>query len=463
MSNEPLRTVSNEHAEDKKREGDGAATPTPRTKQSRRIRKNPDDKIPIAELYRAVTNAINRSSLSILPAFKEIFNTQAVESGAAIVLEEDASGLCRKIDRERVAQAVLRYVTDRVPDDGYKWTSRQARDCADTWQMYTYAREAPAAILWADEPGRCFHRLPWPKSAPAAATPLCDEIMSRMSNALAFQVWLGSLFDPRADLQQYVWLHGEGENGKGTLVRMLERVFGGSFTAQEPPGKESRFWTSGLIGKRLAVFPDCNAAGFVTSGLFKSLTGGDAVRIEGKGEPSSTARLAVKFFFLSNEKPRLSSEHADMRRVIFCDLGPIIGGSQTGYEDQLWLEFGDFLRRCVCLYAEHCPGGGKISCVDRSGIDAVVSVEEEPFEAAFCANFEHVGLVEGLWEHEQAHANPVEFQAVLHAYFADKRDHQKFRKWLFRVHGIEKKRVKKPDNTLENRYLGISMRPRSTK
>jgi hypothetical protein len=457
MSNEPSETVSTAPKGAKKDKGERVAAQSPNRRTSRSPRKKLEDKPAIAELQHAVTLAMNRDPLSRLPHFPRDFFTIEVEDGMPHIIEAREGGECFVSSRESVAQVILRYVTDDVIDSAYKWTAKQAYECAAFWHTYTQPIDPPKPLRWADEPGLCFHRLPWERAPTGAPTPLCDEIMSRMSNATAFRVWLGSIFDPRADLQQYVWLYGEGENGKGTLLRMLERVLGPAFTSQEPPTKDNRFWTYGLRNKRLAAFPDCNNAGFVASGLFKSLTGGDAVRIEGKGKDSTTARLSLKFLFLSNEKPRLSSEHADLRRVIFCELGPITGGAREGYEEELWQEFGEFMKGCIALYEDKCPRGGGIKCVEKEGIEDVVSVEEERFEVAYTQSFQAVGIDENRPDYEQAWVSPQEFQQVLDRWFREERKQSEFRKWLKRHHGIEKKRVRVPVTGLENRYLGIEM------
>ena len=59
---------------------------------------------------------------------------------------------------------------------------------------------------------------------------------------------------------------------------------GKCYAAESIPDKKNRFWTWGLVSKRLVVFSEGekSEASFPSSGYFKSLTGGDSVRIEEK-------------------------------------------------------------------------------------------------------------------------------------------------------------------------------------
>lgn len=455
MSNEPLRTVSSARVGPEKTEGGGAVTPPPSNK-NRAPRKKAPVKIAIAELQLAVTHAMNRDRLALLPAFPTRFYTIKSAEGLAQIVQADETGVCRASDRELVSQEILRYVTDVVESPDYKWTERQAVDAARFWHKYTPARTAPAPLLWADQVGLCYHRLPWDSKPTGRPTPLFDEIMSRCSNARALQVWIGSLFDPKADLQQYVWLYGQGGNSKGALMRFLERVLGPAYMGQQPPERNDKFWTYSLRDKRLIVFPDCNNTTFVTTGLFKSLTGGDAIRVEGKGKDATSMRLSVKFLFSSNSRPRLSSERADQRRIIFCELGAV--ERRDGYEDSLWLEGGDFLKGCVELYRQECPASGPIGCVEKEGIEEWTAVVEEEFQVAFDASFVLEPVDNTRPDREKAFVKPKEFQTVLRAWFEREPKQHEFREWIERRYGVRKKNVKLSDGSTDWRYLGVSLR-----
>lgn len=376
-----------------------------------------------------------------------------------MIVEERAGGVCTYVSVDQVAQVILRYVTDKVMSAEYAWTWRQAVEAARFWHGYTRPKPRPAPLLWSDEPGLCYHRLPWTRDGASAPTPLWDELLARMSNAQAFRLWVGSLFDPKADLQQYVWLYGQGMNGKGAITRFLELALGPSFSSQQPPGKDDKFWTYGLRSKRLVVFPDCNNTTFVTTGLFKALTGGDAIRLEGKGKDATSARLACKFLFASNERPALSSEKADMRRPIYCELGAISSEPDPGYEAKLWAEGGAFLRQCVEAYAAACPHGGPVPDVQRDEIEGLAATEEEELEVAFNSAFTVHHRDEGVRDCDVPYVTPEEFQRVMRDWFGgDRRKEKEFRAWAERRHGLKRLLVRSALGR-DWRYVGVSMRP----
>jgi hypothetical protein len=416
---------------------------------------------PIADLYLSVTNAMNREKWCRLPKFPRSFHTVEVDGGMPLIVEERSDGICRYVQQSEVTRAVLRYtVSELAGDDSYAWTADKARGAMEFWHHFTPSITAPRALLWADEPGLTFHRIPWLRGeTPEAPPPLWQEILSRMTNWKAFCIWVGSVFDPKADLQQYVWLFGEGQNGKGAITRFLERALGPSYSSQQPPAQHDRFWTAGLLGKRLVVFPDCNNVAFVTSGLFKSLTGGDAQRVEEKGKPSYTARLDCKFLYSSNERPGVSSERADLRRAILCELGAIQGDADPGYEDRLWAEGGDFLRYCCGAYATQCPNGGAIPAIETESLELLASVNEEEYEAAFNRLFTYCPVDEAKLDRDKRFITAAEFYETIAEHFRrDKRAIREFRMWAERRYGLVKTRVRLTDTAYENRYLCVAKR-----
>jgi phage/plasmid-associated DNA primase len=157
-------------------------------------------------------------------------------------------------------------------------------------------------------------------------------------------------------------MYGQGKDGKGTLNRFLARVFGGAFCAKTPPAKGDKFWTFGLIGKRLVSFADCDDTKFVASGLFKSLTGGDPMPVEAKKQMAFTYMPVAKYLFFSNRKPEISSERSDQRRIIYCEFKPADVVDEAGFQERLWEEGGAFLTNCIVKYAEAHREPGPIIC-----------------------------------------------------------------------------------------------------
>ncbi len=411
-------------------------------------------------LYRAVGLAIDRSEYSLLPAFPRRFVIVEPAKGIRNVLEVDEeTGVCEYIDLAGVRNAILRYVTVTLCGrPGYSWEARQAKDCADHWLALAEPVPEPPAVLWQGEEGLCFNRLPW-AFAPdyeGDQTPTFNALFSRISNASALIEWVGSLFDPAADRQQYVWLYGQGGDGKGALVRFLKRVLGRAFASKQPPARDEVHWTSGLLGKRLIVFPDANAAGFPASGLFKSLTGGDPVDINPKYKSSYCVELLAKYLFLSNARPLLSSEKADMRRAIYCEFSGGPSQIDPTFERKLWAEGGAFLSTCINNYQVGYPEHVAIR-TDTAELDDWVAVVEEGFEVAFERRLEAVALPAAAGEAPRHYALASQMQELMKQEGFDRRRQIEFLAWLERTHGVKRHRIR-INGEVHRVYIGVRVR-----
>lgn len=437
---EPTKVVSLEE-ERQRREEAAKALPKPKAQKS--------------DLYLAVSRAIDGKP-GALPAFPRRFHVVEPEPGRRLVLEEAPGGVVRYVDLDAVSVAILRYtVTELATRSAYKWELRQAEAAAKFWRALAEPIDEPPAVRWADEDGLTFSRLPWTFEPDfnGKRMPLFNELFGRISNAPALAEWIGSLFDEGSDRQQYVWLYGRGQNGKGALMRFLARCLGPAFRSKQPPAPNDDKWTAGLLGARLVTFPDCNAYGFPATGLFKSLTGGDLVDINPKFEKPFTAELRAKFLFSSNERPQLSSETADMRRAVYCEVGPIQGDATPGYEARLWEEGGAFLSTCIHNYRTSYPQGGPIR-VDTDELAAWVSVVEEDFAA----------LVE---EHLVIGTDERCFQAQwvdwCKNHLKDAREKRNFIAYLERAHGLRlhdkaRRTVRLKDGRFTKAHLGFRLR-----
>jgi hypothetical protein len=246
-------------------------------------------------------------------------------------------------------------------------------------------------------------------------------------------MFIGSLMDEHSPRQQYVWLHGDGGRGKGTLLRFLRRVLGPSFSAETPGG--DKFWTYGLVGKVLVGFAECDDAKFTTKAIFKSITGGDPVRVEGKGIPAFTATLCCKVIFASNSKPEISGSEADRRRIIYCDVGPRPEGQgmSDDYEELLWAEASHFLHDCRRLYMKN--GRNPIPVGDPEMLLALISENEERFETIFNTYFEAV---------PKGEIEPYALFKVLNGMERlTNAEISRFKTWAAREHGVTKTRYTK--------------------
>jgi len=242
-----------------------------------------------------------------------------------------------------------------------------------------------ADVAFADDPGLAWGRLPWKRSyGKGMPIPTIEELLSRISpfeNTFTLKAWIGSLFDPISSRYQYVIIHGEGSNGKSRLLYLLYRVFQQVYLNCRAPTLENKFWSSGLVGKRVVAFPDCSNHGFITSDEFKSLTGDNVHTVEPKGMPAREVSLNCKFIIMTNKMPNITGSPADVRRVIACEIGPFSGEeiAERDYDEMLWKEAPGFIYQCIEEYKRLCPDGGRIP-VDNSYLDEAMEENNLPYE-----------------------------------------------------------------------------------
>ena len=426
-----------------------------------------EEKVPLPVLFQTVADAMNHSPFSTLPEFPERFGIYLPALGAPTPVTRSSDDVLALVDNNGVIdRAIMNYCNGSLgarPD--YRWSAKTVREARDFWAMATPAIAGDVKMVrWLSERGLCFNRLPWDLGglSTPTTTPTWHALMGRMTNSTAFRLWLGSIFFEEARNHQYVWMVGRGGDGKGAINRFLSRVFGNAYCAKQPPAKGDKFWTYGLIGKRLVAYPDCNAAGFVAGGLFKSLTGDDPIDVEAKGRMSFTYRPIAKHIFFSNENPRISSENAHTRRIIFCEFTGAPEERDPEFEAKLWNEGGLFLTGCIQDYIDAYPNHGDID-TEGDELGDLLSQLEEPYEEAFTR---HLGVVQPPYDtsaalsdlsdddFEQRCVRPARMQEILHFAFKDERSREGFMKWLQVKHHVKKTTVRRGFKTPKV-YVGV--------
>lgn len=344
-----------------------------------------------AKVSTLIHNMVHHLSHKVpdLPEFPVKFHVMTDTDGECFVLEEGDGNEVRRVSNTRVGQAVLKFIKDESFPFGFqKLTHQHMTQVVQEFLAVAPRIPEPEMVRPLDEPGLTYRRLPFNfLSDPGLAlSPTFAEMMSRTTNASALMQWIGSIFDPDADLQQYVWLYGGGQNGKSALGRFLSQVLGGGARSVQPPGLNDRFWTINLIGKRLVIYGDCNNAKFVTSGLFKSMTGGDAVSAEIKMGATLQVVLKAKHLFFSNRKPGIDAGEADQRRIILCEMASIAAEPDPFYEKRLWDEAPTFLGACIDHYLDQAGPRRRIKA-DQTAARALALENDEHFESVFGDRF----------------------------------------------------------------------------
>lgn len=410
-------------------------------------------------LVAAYLDALSHSPLSLFPPFTRKFHVMGERGSEKLVVEEYENEILGYCHDSVLEDALLAYSIREVRGANVLSVAA-AREVCRKWKAMKdpIPPEEIAPVREKSEPGKCWHRLPF--DLEAGETPTFDEIMRRTSNATALMAFVGSLLVPGADRQQYIWIWGEGRNGKGSLAKFLKRLMGPAYRSEVPPSKGDRFWTSGILGSRLVVFADCNEFNFPTTGLFKTLTGGDAIRIERKGKDVSTVDIDSKFLFLSNEKPNLSSGEADMRRAIYCEMAGLPEGTEiiasAEYDARLWREGSAFLQKCMLAYAELASGNGPIKA-DAEATRALADAAEEHF-AEMTDKFFDVDPDGHKTERAVAR---VGLQRLIQETYNIKnsREHGRFMQYLERKFKTKRTFIKRENGKTVFRMSGIAWKP----
>jgi len=249
--------------------------------------------------------------------------------------------------------------------------------------------EPVKTFAFKSDPSLAFHRIPFDLCDTEQLTPNWDLFLANFTNIQALKIWVGSLFVENSDRSQYLWLYGKGGNGKSTLAKIISRVLGDFARQDQVPSKDDKYWTHGLLHTRLVILDDCNNYGFVKTGLFKSCTGMGKARVEKKFGDAYNADLDCKFLFTSNEKPMISNEIADQRRLIFCSAKNQEGFSyDPDFEKRLETELAAFISNCVLLYKSEC-GDGRPIPVDQTEALELGGVFNEEIESWLETNFEY--------------------------------------------------------------------------
>jgi len=411
------------------------------------------------EIYDRIIDCLNCEPWNKLATFKKRFYVTETNMEQRRILLDNGNGVVKYVSKDSLVSAIFAWTRDkRGGSVVYYLPVGACEELAKCWLHTTLPIDEPPAFRFASDRGLCFNRLAW--DPVPGATPLFDEFLSRCSNAEALEAFIGSLFEPNADRQQYVWMHGMGANGKSTLLQFLRRIFGHACVSKKPPGRDDRFWASNLPGKRIVMLPDCNNRNFPASQDFKMLTGGDAVTIELKGENPFDAELCCKFIFASNDRPEITSQKADMRRAIYVEIKPIAGDPDPKYAERLNAEAPFIAHRCMKKYAELCPDHGQIP-VDVEGLEMLAEQNEEEFATVFADNFKLVETDNQTQWKNKPWFSGAELQEVCWHQKWKKDEKSAFIKWLECRLGIKKRAVKIDPGKTRRVYVGAVVLPHS--
>lgn len=396
--------------------------------------------------FKMLNCSINNDSDYNVPQFPSRYYVIKMDNGAREVIRETPGtyGVVTHYLIDGLTADILTYC--RTIASGNMIFNTITYDTAKTaskdWMFSAKPVDKPAMVLFKDDPGLCYHRLPFYPDLDMD-TPLFDELMSRCSDAMALKCFIGSIFVPESDRQQYLWMYGGGKNGKGCTIRLLNKLLGSAVMPKIPPKENTiRFWMHSLLGKRLITMSDCDAQAFITQGEFKMLTGGDMVPIEVKGGFEFAADLSCKFLIASNDKPEISRQMSDLRRAIYVTFEPIPCETDGTYEDRLWLEAPGIIARCLECYQEEVGHKHGSIPTDKDAINDLIEENEsdlqEFFDRYFDLDADETKLVKNKYRF-----NGDELIRLMRDVYGNnyKKKRSDFIKWLQNKYGISRKSV----------------------
>lgn len=226
----------------------------------------------------------------------------------------------------------------------------------------------------AAHPNYAFYNLGAIVNLHPADTTAWDEFLSMFSTEAKrklFMAWMWSIFDGANTGRQWLWVQGNGYEGKSTmysaLLRYMDRMFGvgKAYFATTNTSHESNFFFSQAEGKRLCVFGDTRESGLLRNETFLRLSGFDHVVVEAKHKDAYTAKVYSKLLFFSNYMPIINfSSKAEMSRILVLRLDPLLAEEakknridEAGYGHRLYDQIESFLCKCYSAYQEMLKPG----------------------------------------------------------------------------------------------------------
>lgn len=189
--------------------------------------------------------------------------------------------------------------------------------------------------------------------APDATCPNFDRFLEQVMapDAIEF-IWevIGYLVLSGNPLQRAVLFHGEGQNGKGTLIRVIEALLGSrntsSVTLQDI--SEGKFETASLFGKIANLAGDIDPTYMRSTAKFKAITGEDMIDAQRKYEHGFKFRCwAVPVFSANKFWKSADTTSGYRRRWLLVSFPNAMANPIPGLSGKLTAELPGILAKAV--------------------------------------------------------------------------------------------------------------------
>ncbi len=209
---------------------------------------------------------------------------------------------------------------------------------------------------------------------------------------------------PDLQLQRFLWLFGDGSNGKGVLLHVVARLFGATNVSRIPLEKFSnRFALAEMVGKRANIIADAEQTDRVSEGILKQITAGDPVAVERKFKDIFDAALTCRIIVCANSLVRFRDQSNGMwRRLIPLPCNAVVQAGDSNFHETLVPELPGILNWVLSFVARllerrgACNSGGLRSALDehRGESDPARLFCGEQLELA-----EHFEFTAAIYEH----------------------------------------------------------------
>lgn len=214
----------------------------------------------------------------------------------------------------------------------------------------TSAKPRPAALLQHSPRWFSPTALDFPFD-PAATCPRWDAFIGRnldydSEKADMLQEWFGLCLTVDTSYQRFLFLEGEGSNGKSVVCAALTAVLGidnVSHVSLEMFGKD--FVLTQTLGRLANIAAEVGEIDRMAEGYLKSFTAGDRMTFNRKNKPLIEAQPTARLVLSANNRPRFSDRSEGIwRRMLILPLTVTIAPEERVYgmdKPEWWHDQGE--------------------------------------------------------------------------------------------------------------------------
>jgi P4 family phage/plasmid primase-like protien len=209
--------------------------------------------------------------------------------------------------------------------------------------------------------------------------------------------WIGYLLSGRTDYQKMLLLIGPPRSGKGTILRVIQKMFGPAAGPFKFAALGDRFHTGNLRGKSVTYDPDVRRSSIVDGSesrcveLALSITGEDAITLEQKYRDAVSTKLGARLMLCTNPPFKMSDVGAALstRLLVLTMERSFLGKEDLQLESRLCAEIPGIVRLAVMALQQLSERGRFVEPAASAETRREIEIAETPLLAFFedCCEF----------------------------------------------------------------------------